>query len=162
MPSASVAKLGKIYSSPTTPGLKVSFQSYIIERLCLNIFTRLEPYFWRDKTRWGHKFIMELRGMNTALKAIADWHTDSSKRAAIIRGIVQLRLTTLAATEERTRLLESFDSLWNTVKSGTHGVIMTEEERVAYTRNNATLSRPLEGGLFERLNGAHGSTEIIE
>jgi hypothetical protein len=107
MPSASVAKLGKIYSSPTTPGLKVSFQSYIIERLCLNIFPRLEPYFWRDKTRWGHKFIMELRGVNTALKAIADWHTDSSKRAAIIRGIVQLRLTTLAATEERTRLLES-------------------------------------------------------
>jgi hypothetical protein len=152
MPSPGVTKLGKIYCSPTTPGLKVSFQSYIIERLCLNIYSRLEPYFWRDKTRWGNKFVMELRGVNTALKAIADWHTDPSKRAAIVRGIVQFRLTTLAATAERTRLLESFDSLWNTVKSGTHGVIMSEDARVEYTRKNATLNRPSAGGLFGKLN----------
>lgn len=58
------------YASPTTPGLYVTFRSYIIELLCLNINNRLGPRFWSDKKRWGSKFGREVKGVDNVIKQL--------------------------------------------------------------------------------------------
>lgn len=63
------------YASPTTPGLYVTFRSYIIELLCLNVNNRLGPRFWSDTKRWGPKFRREVRGVDNVIKQLGSEDT---------------------------------------------------------------------------------------
>ena len=56
------------YASPTTPGLYVTFRSYIIELICLNVNKKIGPRFWSDLKYWGPKFRREVKGVDNVLK----------------------------------------------------------------------------------------------
>lgn len=60
------------YLSPTTPGLYVTFRSYVIELICLNVDKKIGPRFWSDKKYWGPKFRREVKGVDNVLKEVGD------------------------------------------------------------------------------------------
>jgi hypothetical protein len=53
----------KNFTSPTTPGLMISFRAYLIETICLNQDKKLTPKFWNDEKYWGPKFRRECKGV---------------------------------------------------------------------------------------------------
>lgn len=60
------------YASPTTPGLYITFRSYIIELICLNVNNKIGPRFWSDPKYWGPKFRREVKGVDNVLKSIGE------------------------------------------------------------------------------------------
>ncbi|KKN98961.1 hypothetical protein LCGC14_0142060 [marine sediment metagenome] len=60
------------FKSPTTPGLYVTFQAYIIELICLNVNSKIGPRFWSDKKYWGPKFGREVKGVSNVLKSVGN------------------------------------------------------------------------------------------
>lgn len=60
------------YASPTTPGLYITFQAYIIELICLNVNSKIGARFWSDPKYWGPKFRRETKGVHNVLKDIGE------------------------------------------------------------------------------------------
>lgn len=63
------------YSSPTTPGLYITFQAYIIELMCLNVNKKIGPRFWSDQKYWGPKFRREVKGVSNVMQQFAEIDT---------------------------------------------------------------------------------------
>lgn len=58
------------YPSPTTPGLKVTFNNYVIELICLNTDKKLCPRFWKFANKyWQAKYRREIKGVHNLLKS---------------------------------------------------------------------------------------------
>ena len=52
-----------MYKSKTTSGFDMKFESFIVEAICLNMDTKLRPYFWRANSSnkyWKNKFQREI------------------------------------------------------------------------------------------------------
>lgn len=56
------------FLSPTTPGLYITFRSYIIEFICMNVNKSIGPRFWSDQKYWGPKFRREVKGVDNIIK----------------------------------------------------------------------------------------------
>lgn len=57
------------YKSPTTPGLEVTFNNYVIEIVCLNLDPKLIPRFWKNGNKyWQAKYRREIKGVHNLLK----------------------------------------------------------------------------------------------
>ncbi len=57
------------YPSPTTSGLFVTFNNYIIELICLNMDKKLCPRFWKFANKyWQAKYRREIKGVHNLLK----------------------------------------------------------------------------------------------
>ena len=86
----------KDFQSPTTPGLMVTFENYLIELICLNMDNKLEPRFWRDEKYWKKKYGREVRGVFN-LKCKFESVEDPILRLSIISIIKKMRIKSLCA-----------------------------------------------------------------
>jgi hypothetical protein len=86
------------YKSPTTPGLEIEFNHYLIELICLNMNPKLGPRFWSDSEPydWGNKYRREIRGVHNLLKKIGDI-SDPLLCDVIIETIQQYKIKSLLA-----------------------------------------------------------------
>lgn len=78
------------YESPTTNGLYITFEAYIIELICLNMDKKLQPKFWNDEKYWNKKFRRETRGvkkLKTKLGFLVGGIDDAYMRQSIINVI---------------------------------------------------------------------------
>lgn len=83
------------FRSPTTPGLLITFKNYIIELVCLNLNSKLDPYFWKGAQYWKDKYGREIKGIFNLMKLV----NDDSKIAqtAMINVIKKLNIKSLSA-----------------------------------------------------------------
>ncbi len=82
------------FESPTTYGLYVTFRSYIIELICLNVNQKIGPRFWSDPKYWGPKFRREIKGVHNVLKALED--EDSLTQTAFVQIIKEYNVKSLS------------------------------------------------------------------
>ncbi len=82
------------YASPTTPGLYVTFQAYIIELICLNVNKKIGPRFWSDPKYWGPKFRREVKGVDNVLKVLGA--SDTLTQTAFVQVIRQHNIKSLS------------------------------------------------------------------
>lgn len=105
-------KQPKEYDSPTTPGLKVSFNDFIVELVCLNMDARLCPRFWcgNNKKYWGPKYGREIsRGISNLLEIMKDFNlNDQITRIGLIRSVQQTRIQTLLNKKNVARIFKRF------------------------------------------------------
>jgi hypothetical protein len=78
--------MNKPFTSPTTPGLSVSFADYVVELVCLNMEKNLPQRFWRDNKYWGKKYGRERMGFSKFAK-LYDNLDDPTMQRAIINAV---------------------------------------------------------------------------
>jgi hypothetical protein len=62
----------KNFLSPTTPGLKIDYNNYIIELVCLNVNRKLGPKFWSSSQYWKQKYVREIKGIHNLGNLLKD------------------------------------------------------------------------------------------
>jgi len=95
------------YKSPTTPGLEIAFNHYLIELVCLNMNPKLGPRFWLDVEPydWGSKYRREIKGAHNLLKKI-DTPKDPMVCNAIIEIIQQYKIKSLLAKKTIEKIIK--------------------------------------------------------
>lgn len=95
------------YKSPTTPGLEIEFNHYLIELICLNMNHKLGPRFWSNSGvyDWGSKYRREIKGVNNLLQNF-EFPDDQLLRGAIIEVIQQHRIKSLLAKKTIARAIK--------------------------------------------------------
>lgn len=81
------------YASPTTPGLYITFQAYIIEIICLNVNKKIGPRFWSDQKYWGPKFRREIKGVYNVKEQLGD--IDTLTETAFVQVIKEYNIKSL-------------------------------------------------------------------
>jgi len=107
-----MAKGPKEYSSPTTPGLQISFHDLIVEMVCLNMEPKLGPRFWsgRNKQYWGPKYAREIsRGITRMVDFFGDIDLDTQlHRVALIKSVELSGVKTLLNEKSLNKLQRRF------------------------------------------------------
>jgi hypothetical protein len=98
----------KDYDSPTTPGLRVTFQAYVVELVCLNMDRRLGAYFWR-KEPWKSKFGRECIGFNKLVR-LHEGVDNSLLNRAVVYAIKTTQVKTMLSPAALKRIDKSLKS----------------------------------------------------
>ncbi len=83
------------FVSPTTPGLYITLQAYIIELVCLNVNKKIGPRFWSDTRYWSPKFRRETKGVFNVGQLID--MTDTLTQTALIQIIKEYNIKSLTS-----------------------------------------------------------------
>lgn len=77
----------KSYQSPTTPGLMVTFENYLVEIICLNMDRKLGSKFWskdHGNKYWPSKYVREIsRGIKNLKAEFPDLNNPILRKAII-------------------------------------------------------------------------------
>jgi len=85
------------FPSPTTQGLKVTFNNYLIELICLNMDRKLCARFWKYGNKyWKAKYRREIKGVHNLLKNFESLE-DALLRCVMINVLVALDIRSLSA-----------------------------------------------------------------
>lgn len=95
------------YPSPTTAGLEVTFNNYIIELICLNTDRKLCARFWKYANKyWQAKYRREIKGVHNLLKSF-DSIEDPLLQRTIIDIVRKLDIRSMLATKTVTKVVKA-------------------------------------------------------
>ena len=135
-----------MHKSRTTPGLDMKFESFIVEAVCLNMDSKLKPYFWRvssgDKY-WKNKFQREISVGVKRLKQHIDPFPVGNQESLLIRAIQHTDIKTLLGQKNVDRVCRRYIKELELSKSkkeqlSTDNATVIDHEE--YMKRNATQS----------------------
>ena len=135
-----------MHESKTTPGLDMKFESFIVETVCLNMNSRLQPYFWRSisgNKYWKNKFQREISIGIKRLKQQIEPFPVGNQESLLIRAIQYTDIKTLLGQKNVDRVCRRYIKELELSKSkkeqlSTDNATVIDHEE--YMRRNATQS----------------------
>ena len=95
------------YPSPTTVGLSVTFNNYLIELLCLNMDRKLCARFWKYGGKyWVAKYRREIKGVHNLLKNFESLE-DTLLQRTIIGTIRKLDIKSMLAAKTVNKVVKA-------------------------------------------------------
>ncbi len=128
----------KNYKSPTTPGLQITFENYLIELMCLNCFPKLEPRFWKGNGRWGKKFAIE-HGKIKRLKTLVSFVDNRLYRQAIINIINKHRIQSMSRTTTLEKIKRQLPKEIKNIEEKNRTIVDSGEKYKKTTKENTTF-----------------------
>lgn len=116
------------YTSPTTPGLEVTFRNYVIELVCMNTARwPLKARFWADKKYWGPKWGREIKGMSNLEEALGIPFSDKLLQLSVIDCIRKQNIKSLSAKKTIQKLASAVLKEYNNKKQEIEQIEVTNE-----------------------------------
>jgi len=128
----------KDYRSPTTPGLQITFENYLIELMCLYCFPKLGPRFWREGNRWNKKFAIE-HGKIKKLKTLIDFVDDRIHKQAIINIINKNRIQSMSRTKTLEKIKRQLPKEIKSIEEKNKTIIDSGKKYKKITQENKTF-----------------------
>lgn len=150
----------KEYESPTTPGLKIAFNHFIVELICLNMDTKLGPRFWsgRNKKYWGPKYAREIsKGLGNLLSKMDDFDLDDPiVRIGLIRAVQLTRVQTLLNKKNINRVGKRFHVEYKKLRQS-HAASSSKPKPTIDTAANAKFVDPPQQSILRKIREIESS-----
>jgi hypothetical protein len=148
------------FESPTTKGLYVTIQAYIIELICLNMNNKLGPRFWREDY-WRKKFTREVRGVKLLLDELSG-ATNPIFQKALFKAIKKIGCQSFLRGNTRTKIIKYTKGIYWDLKEERQRMVnnaSTVKVSQDYMKHNAVLVTPPANNKLDKLRSIENGKE---
>lgn len=151
----------RIFDSPTTPRMKVTFGNYVIELIFLNRYRRLPPRFW-NLGEWKLKYKRACEDF-TKFSAMHDKLSEPLYRQAVIDAVRSTRCTSLLSLKQLNKLDSAVQKRYEwLIEQGNNTPVqhLAVEDMSEYMQRNAKMVNTEKRSRFDRIRELENSGKI--